>query len=81
MLIIGHTISPCTAPPNRTHTYTGMKGLQVCIANKKLTAYTIDVHCETERSLRHHCHISNIYIQGLVSSANVATVPSQIAAR
>ena len=56
-------------------------GLQVCIANKKLTAYTIDVHCETESSLRHHCHISNIYIQGLVSSANVATVPSQIAAR
>ena len=81
MLIIGHTVSPCAAPPNRTHTYMGMKGLQVCIANKKLTTHMIDVHCGTESSLRSHCHISNIYIQGLVSSANVATVPSQIAAR
>ena len=79
-VIIGRIISPCTTP-NHTRTYMRMIGLQVCIANKKLITHMIDVHCGTESSLRSHCHISNINIQGFVSSASVSTVPSQIAAR
>ena len=64
-VIIGRIISPCTTP-NHTRTYMRMIGLQVCIANKKLTTHMLDIHGESESGLRSPCHIRNIYIQGLV---------------